>query len=166
MSDGVVRHAYISECGLFRYSLRRTWDPRRPTGVFCWLNPSKADAEIDDPTVRKGMGFGKRWGWGGLIAVNMGAYRATKPRELRTVDDPFGPENAAILSTVFQGDHPIVVGWGGSIPKAKEWDAVAFTIRNRARRERGRWFCLGRTKYGEPRHPLMLAYSTPLEPWP
>ena len=27
-------------------------------------------------------------------------------------------------------------------------------------------YCLGRTKTGEPRHPLMLAYDTKLEAWP
>ena len=56
--------ATISKDGLYRYSLERVWDPSKPTALFICLNPSTADAEIDDPTVRKMVGFAKRFGYG------------------------------------------------------------------------------------------------------
>ena len=74
--------AVVSDDGLYRYILTRTWDRSLPALVFCMLNPSTADATVDDPTIRKCIGFAQRLGYGGIIVVNLFAYRATKPREL------------------------------------------------------------------------------------
>ena len=127
------------------------------------LNPSKADAKVDDHTVRKCIGFGKIWGCGGIIIVNMYAWRATDPKELARVDDPVGPDNYIALI-----DHLVnqpIVAWGGSLPKIPQTSATLDIVEIFVRNAKGAQ-CLGQTKTGQPRHPLMLAYNTPREPWP
>ena len=73
--------AVLSECGLYRYRLDRRWADG-PTCGFIMLNPSTADAEVDDPTIRRCIGFAKREACGALIVVNIYPLRATKPADL------------------------------------------------------------------------------------
>lgn len=89
----VATTAGISECGTYRYWLCREWSPGLDSLVWLMLNPSTADATQDDPTIRRCMGFARRWGYGGITVVNLYAYRATNPRDLLTAADPVGPEN-------------------------------------------------------------------------
>lgn len=74
--------ATISECGRYRYRLTRRFADG-PCATFVMLNPSTADETIDDPTIRRCRNFAIREGCGGLVVVNLFAYRATDPR-LRT----------------------------------------------------------------------------------
>ena len=71
------KSATLSECGLYRYDLWRTW-ATGPHVTFVMCNPSTADAEIDDPTIRRCIGFAQEWGFAGLVVVNLYAYRATE----------------------------------------------------------------------------------------
>ncbi len=87
------RTACSSRCSHYRYSLSRTWNESLQRIVFIGLNPSTADAQHDDPTVRRCIGFARRWGYGGLTLVNLFAYRTTEPAELKEVDDPVGLDN-------------------------------------------------------------------------
>jgi hypothetical protein len=57
------------------------------------VNPSTADAETDDPTIRKVKGFSERAGYGHIIVGNLFAFRATDIKQLRTARDPNGPDN-------------------------------------------------------------------------
>jgi len=61
--------------GDYRYHLWRTWDETRPRLLWVMLNPSTADGETDDPTVRRCIGFSKGWGYGSIEIVNLFAYR-------------------------------------------------------------------------------------------
>lgn len=169
--------AVISECGAYRYRLRRVWEMTRgPEAVFIMLNPSKADAALDDPTLRKCVGFAKRWGCSALELVNLFALRSTDPRALLHALDPVGPENrlnveAAVvrarIAEAYAEDvgHPspnprFVVAWGDVDPRLDEQAATMMGWLD----ELGvRPMCLGRTKRGHPRHPVRLAYDTPLE---
>src|SRR3954468_18218250 len=112
MSD--QRGAILSDDGLYRYRLWRIWDDLAPVMVWVMLNPSTADADVDDPTIRKCIGFAKRHRHGGIILANLFAWRTTDPRELPRAADPVGPANdehirwacrAPLLATV-------VAGWG------------------------------------------------------
>lgn len=78
----MIRSAVISKDGLYRYTLRRVWDESKPLLNFVLLNPSKADAETDDATVRRCIGFAKLWGFGGIVITNLYAYRSTDPKKL------------------------------------------------------------------------------------
>lgn len=77
------KHAVISSDGKYRYQLLRKWDDRLPLILFIMLNPSTADADIDDPTIRRCIEFAKSWGFGGLMVGNLYAYRATDPKQLK-----------------------------------------------------------------------------------
>lgn len=160
----IHKSAQISECERYRYRLIRGWSHSGEIVTFCMLNPSKADANDDDPTIRRCMGFAKRWGFCGIEVVNLFAYRATNPRDLpKTEAELWGPGNEGILR---QLAGPVVVGWGSSLPKTPAAKRAAELVKERAIELGQGFFCLGKTKGGEPRHPLFVSYTTPLEAWP
>ena len=156
--------AVISACGRYRYRLERD-GPGEGRTVVIMVNPSTADAEQDDATIRKLKGFGARNGWGRIIVGNLFAYRATDVRELGRVGDPIGPENDDELRRICYNAKQTIVAWG---PVSKQPKAL-----------RNRWrevfeiiecyppmLCIGEpAKCGHPKHPLMLAYDTPIIPW-
>lgn len=84
--DKIKKSAVISPCGKYRYSLSRIWDHSADQIIFVGLNPSTADADKDDPTIRKLVAYSKRWGYGGFTIVNIFAYRSTDPALLLTLD--------------------------------------------------------------------------------
>lgn len=143
--------AYISEDGLYRYSLTRDLGTIDGEGTctFVMLNPSTADAEQDDPTIRRCMGFARSWGFARLKVVNLFAYRATDPRDLWKADAPIGPENDHVISLVLGGSDFAVAAWGAHAP-AERVRQFAETF--------GGWcfYALGLTKDGAPRHPLYV----------
>ena len=148
-SSEMIRSAVISEDGLYRYELRRQWDQSRSFIVWCLLNPSTANADRDDPTVRRCIGFSQAWGHGGLIVVNLMSYRATRPQDCLNADDPYGPLNHVYLDSAASRRPRVMCAWGSRAPKC----AVEIALRYLPRR---RLFCLGITKDGSPRHPLYV----------
>ena len=167
--DGdMSRTARISADGRYRYILTRRWHPTLPSCTFVALNPSTADADQDDPTIRRCIGFARREGCGGLIVANLCAYRATDPAELLIVDDPFGPGNVeTIRSLAHRRDISCYIGaWGawpdGSRPGAKRGAASMAALVSH-------WFplqALGVTAGGQPRHPLYVRADAPLVEYP
>lgn len=152
--------AVISECGAYRYRLTRgPFDSR--TLCFVMLNPSTADAETDDPTIRRCIAFAAREGCPSITVVNAYALRATDPRELRRHRDPVGPENHIHLDGIAHAYDRIVVAWGARIDDQREREVEAILRRGGAR-----LLCLGKTKDGYPRHPLYVRGDQPLEDWP
>lgn len=159
------RKAFVSECGRYRYWLTRRWSAG-PIGTIVMLNPSTADAEVDDPTIIRVMRFFAREGCGAVGVVNLFAFRATDPRELLAANDPVGAlndEHIELAASVSAGqDAPIVVAWGAGVPKGSNRpDQVVELLRPHAARLR----CFGYTAKGLPRHPLMLKLETPLVPY-
>lgn len=156
----LIRSALLSPCLTWRYTLERVWDPTKPIVVFVLLNPSTADATRDDATLRKGMGFAKRWGYGGVVFVNLFAFRSTDPKNL-TEDyaGMVGPENDRHIVEQAQDAAKVVLAWGahgGHLGRDKHVLKLLKGIQL--------WH-LGLTKEGHPKHPVRLAYSTPLQPW-
>lgn len=114
----VIASAVMSECGKYRYSLSRIWDDSKPKVLFIMLNPSTADAENDDPTIRRCIGFAKDWGYGGLHVVNLFARRATDPKELLSYSFVVGIENIKYFKKMSALSEIAVCAWGnGSIVK-------------------------------------------------
>ena len=150
--DKVRSDAVLSDCGTYRYALMRRWAEGHPLR-FVMLNPSTADAEQDDPTIRRCIGFAKREGYAALIVLNLYAYRSTDPKALLTCADPVGPDNDRILRnhllSATEGHNPVVAAWGvNARPERVErvlnlWPGVD-------------WRCLGMTKDRHPRHPLYV----------
>jgi hypothetical protein len=159
----MIKRAWISPCGRYRYTLERIWDEKTPPLVFVMLNPSTADADLDDPTIRRCMGFGRREGAGGIFVVNLYAFRATDPATLWTVDDPIGPLNhhAHAIAVVRPHRGPVICAWGANA-KEDAWTKFVWASELRGHR----LACLGKTKDGAPRHPLYLANSAALEDFP
>jgi hypothetical protein len=121
------------------------------------LNPSQADAQVDDPTLRRCVGFAQAWGYGGLEVVNLFAYRASRPTALRLVDDPIGPQNDRYLRGLPDRVAAIVCAWGNG-GRLGERDRVVRALLA----EYPQLYCLGRTQAGQPRHPLYCPRSQPL----
>jgi hypothetical protein len=76
------RAALFSRDRRFRYRLGRRWGQGAAV-CFVLLNPSTADEVVDDPTIRRCIAFARSLGYGGLEVVNLYAYVATDPAELR-----------------------------------------------------------------------------------
>jgi len=153
--------AVISDCGRYRYTLHR--DIPQPVRwvrpmLFVMLNPSTADAEKDDATIRRCLAFAKREGCTSLTVVNLFAWRATDPKELsENMANAVGPENDRYIQEQVSkhGTGWIVASWGAH-PLAKD----------RAKRVihlLGDVWCLGTTKDGSPKHPLYLSDKSPLK---
>lgn len=157
--------AIISPCGLYRYRLERIVAMTGPVYAFFGINPSTADAREDDATVRKWIGFCKRWGASRFLVGNVFAYRATDVKTLATVDDPYGDDIGDHITDIISEADILVPCWGNTSkvpPKLQE----AFDVLLDALMSSGKpVHCFGLTKVGDPMHPLMLGYDTPLQPW-
>ena len=151
------RGADLSPCDQYRYRLWRLSDRTRPAVLFIGLNPSTADAEQDDPTVRRCIGFAKEWGFGGIEVANLFAFRATDPGKLLTAADPVGPDNDAWLARLRSGSPAAVAAWGAHPLARTRANALGSSLRPLA--------SLGVTKDGAPRHPLYVRKDTPLVVW-
>lgn len=150
------RAAALSACGRYRYDLSRSWAEGARV-AFVGLNPSTADAEVDDPTIRRCVGFARAWGFGALRMVNLFAWRATDPRELALADDPVGVGNDAILRELRETCTLVVAAWGAHRMALERAATVVSLL--------GDFTVLGLTAAGHPRHPLyMRASCRPLDP--
>lgn len=156
----IEKHAIISACGKYRYLLTRKWDIGRDL-TFVMLNPSTADADIDDPTIRKCIGFAQRFGYAGLQVVNLFAYRATKPKDCFAAADPIGPDNDEHIYNVVVASPEVVCAWGPHASKTKRPAQVLEFLKHEGITPK----CLHITKDGSPGHPLMLSYDRPLLPY-
>jgi hypothetical protein len=139
--------------GDYRYTLTRVWDPALPMITFVLLNPSTADAVQLDPTLRRCVGFAKREGCGGMVILNLYAFRTKDPKVMMAATDPVGPNNDRVLAHV---TGTVVAGWGTNADP----DRVA-----RVRALLPRLHALGVTKDGHPRHPLYVRTDAPLIEW-
>lgn len=159
-----IGHAVLSDDLRYRYRLDRDFVSRRgcdrkKTAVFILLNPSSADADIDDPTVRRCIGFCARWRCGRLVIVNLFAWRATKVRDLKRAKDPVGPGNdAAIRKAVREATKSkgvVVAAWGAN----GSWLGRAREVMDMLGKMKADAVCLCRTGGGAPEHPLYVAYD-------
>lgn len=132
----------------------------KPAALFVMLNPSTADAEQDDKTIRRCRGFARDWGCAGITVANLYAYRATKPAKLWLADDPVGPDNDNHLRELAKEYGEVVCAWGADA-KQERVDQVVEIFRKAGTRLR----CLGVTKSGAPRHPLYIKADQPLTEW-
>jgi len=165
----IRKTANISRDGLYRYELTRRWGEREDDLLpFVMLNPSDADAERDDPTIRRCMEFARREGASGIIVANLFAWRTPYSDELRQADDPFGRDNRKAIEMIaarsIENGIPIVCAWGcrGAFHGG---DKSALDI-IRGVGPGAILKCLGKTKAGHPRHPLYLRREQPLEEFP
>ncbi len=152
--------AIISPCGQYRYRLWREWDNLGPKCTFVMLNPSTADAEHDDPTIRRCVGFARALACGRLEVANLYPLRATDSSVLITHPDPVGPAkraDEAILEAVSDASW-IVCAWGAHPIARSRAASVLQLIRHSGRSDY--LFHLGLNRDRSPKHPLYVASST------
>lgn len=151
--------AVFSDCMTYRYALLRRLNKTigllepRPC-LFVMLNPSTANHEDDDPTIRRCKGFAERWNFGCLTVVNLFALRSTDPKKLYKYPDPVGPDNDKLIIESAKAAGHIVCAWG-----------THGALHGRGRKvlrmlEEFKPVHLGLTKAGHPKHPLYLKSTT------
>lgn len=104
--------AVFSPCEIYRYRLWRTWCTEKPVMMCVGLNPSTADAKLNDPTIRRVISFADRWGYGKLYMANVFALRSTNPEALYGTGDPTGPDNDTHIAAMAEEASLILVAWG------------------------------------------------------
>lgn len=160
--DVLTTHAVISKCQQYRYHLTRPGNAKHTKGpaVFLMLNPSTADASIDDQTIGRCRGFADALGYNGLIVANLYALRSTDPAGLWKHQDPVGPQNDYFLTVLARTHKTIICAWGRNA-KAERVAEVVKLFKN----EGCTLFCFGTNQNGSPKHPLYIKADTTLIKW-
>ena len=143
--------AEFSQCRKYRYALWRIWDESKPLVMFIGLNPSTANEDTNDPTIRRVIRFAKDWGYGGVYMMNLFAIISSKPEILITCSDPIG-DNDKWLFNIYLKCKDAVFAWGNF----KEAEHRAKEVGDRFKYAT----CLGINKNGSPKHPLYVAAKT------
>jgi hypothetical protein len=142
--------------GRYRYLLWRTWDASLPRALWILLNPSVADKQVNDPTLRRCKGFSASWRFGGLEIVNLFALRTPYPRDLYQAADPVGEENDRRIIAAVRRATRIILAWGAHGGYRQRDQTVIALVAAHATLAP---CCLGVTQSGSPRHPLYVARS-------
>lgn len=142
------REAEFSDDRQYRNYLKIVWNDALPICAFIALNPSTADERLDDNTVRRMRGYAEDWGCGGVVVLNLFAYRSTDPRFMKSHVAPIGGGNTIshIKNRLSECSGPWVAAWGGHGLHMGRGAAVAAAISN--------LMCLGINGDGTPVHPL------------
>lgn len=155
--------AFLSPCGTYRYRLRR--DDYQGKGKLLWLmlNPSKADATVDDPTIRKVIGFTRRMGYASALVGNLFAWRATDPKDLDAavkqwgLSAVIGPDNAYHVAAMLDEATMVMPAWGSNGAKYPSVvNAMRLLMHDHFVHELN---VLGHCQSGDPKHPLMVSYD-------
>lgn len=143
-----------------RYSLMRAWDDTGASILWVMLNPSTADENKLDPTLRRCRNFSREWGYGSFYVANIYAFRATNPAELFKAENPIGENNDEWIRRLAARCQTVVAGWG-SHPMVKNSDRAKRVLEMLAKFRS--IYCLGTTQDGFPRHPLYVPMTQELE---
>lgn len=157
--------AIISSCGLYRLRLEREIQPVGIVAALIGVNPSTANATVNDHTIVKDIGFGLRKGWRKIIKGNVFPFRATDVRALRAVTDHRLSENAEHLWQIAADSDIIIPCWGDRSKLPKELRPQLDVTLEFLRGTGKPLMTFGMTRGGDPKHPLMLGYDTPLVEW-
>lgn len=156
MMTAIARNAALSneDPPLYRYWLRRTWNDDLPVMVWVMLNPSTADHEVDDPTILACMDFARRNDCGGILVVNLFAFRSPHPKVMLSADDPIGPDNDHFILEAVRGSVAaggmVIAAWGTNGSHLDRDLQVVDLLEAHGLEV----MCFGKTKDGHPKHPL------------
>lgn len=159
MTASFLGSAVFSDCGRYRYVLRRTGLGGSGIYTVIGLNPSTADASTDDPTIRRCIRFARDFGAAELCMLNLYAWRSTDPNGLFEATDPVGPENDGAILRNARDARIVVAAWG-------RWRSPRVgVVAGMLQRAGVQLHCLRRNKDGSPAHPLYLSASCKPMPW-
>lgn len=154
----IEKTAHFSPCRRWRYTLWRVWS-EEPYANFICLNPSTADEETDDRTVKKCMTLARNWGYGGICITNIFAWRDTDPRKMKLVDNPVGDNNDLWIHLIATSPKCGIViaawsGHAGHLNRSTDVKKVLIRVKLHYLKKGD----------GEPWHPLYLPNNTkPIE---
>lgn len=146
----ISRSADISNDKKERFSLSRIWDSKKPKVLYIMLNPSYADDELDDPTIRRLIFFSKKFRFGGFYVTNLFTQITPYPKELN-MDNHLKKKNLKIINELIKKSNLIVYAWGNLVSEPKELMKLIESP-----------LCFGMNKNGTPKHPLYLRSDTKL----
>lgn len=161
--------AMLSVDKLYRYALTRIWDEDKALVTFIMLNPSTADHEVDDPTIRRCRNFAKAWGYGGINVCNLFPLRATKPEDLLLAEDPLGAYEATghinmkCIEYLLQDTDKTIFAWGNTpilkklFKKFPDYRPLPTLVQKA--------HYLELSKDGAPKHPLYLSGNCEPKPY-
>jgi hypothetical protein len=147
---GMKRSATISPDGVYRWDLIREWNDAGPRVLWCMLNPSVADAHVNDTTTRRCMQMSEGWGYGGLTFVNLFALRAQDPSRLLDHPNPVGALCDGYIAQHAAIHDKVIVGWGSY---GQYFPERVTTVVSLLQQFYGQLWCIGLTTGGQPRHP-------------
>lgn len=147
--------AVYSYCEAYRYSLQRVWDAGLGRVTFVMLNPSTATEVQNDPTVERCERRARAMGFGAFTVVNIFAFRATDPADMRRAADPIGPENDTAIHQAAMWADQIICAWGTHGAHLGRGPQVAANLRAAG----VTLFHLGLSMHGAPKHPLYISYG-------
>jgi len=137
-----------------RYTLIHRWDELlNPNHGIAWicLNPSTADENQLDPTLRRIRDFSATWGYSFFIMLNLFAWRATQPADMKRTTDPIGPDNDRWIAHWSTRVDRVMLGWGEhGAHLGRDQQVLAYLDRKKT-------FCLERNASGQPKHPLYVS---------
>ena len=150
--------AVISDDGVYRYSLERTWEGTDFLFLFIMLNPSTADAQQSDPTLEKCIKYAKKEGASGVLIVNLFGYRTPSPSVLKAEflngTNVVGKENDFYVKSLLLRASRVVCAWG-NLPhprmQYREQEIINLITKSGISA-----FCLKKNLNGTPGHPLYL----------
>ena len=147
----ISRFADISNDKKDRFSLSRIWDSKKPKALYIMLNPSYADDESDDPTIRRLIFFSKKFKFGGFYVTNLFSQITPYPKELN-MDNNLKKKNLKIISELIKKTDLIVYAWGNLVSEPLQLRKLIESP-----------LCFGINKNGTPKHPLYLRSDTKLQ---
>jgi hypothetical protein len=145
---GSSKGAVFSDSRDYRYVLWRIWDRSKPYVLFVGLNPSTADENQDDPTIDRCRCFAESWGYGGILMVNLFAYCATDPADMKKAADSIGSDNDEWIVRAAKDAGLVVAAWGNDGDFMDRPKQVMEFVPNMS--------CLGMNNTGQPKHPLYV----------
>lgn len=145
--------AQFSDDDKYRFALWRIWDDQKPKLMLIGLNPSKADGETDDPTIRRIRGLSESNGYGGFYMTNLFPFITEYPEKLEYDLESLHKNDFALkLAKVYCED--VCYCWGAFLQAERRATEIKVMFPEA--------LCFGKNKNGSPKHPLYLPKSTTL----
>lgn len=165
LMPGVKGDAVFSADGRYRQLMRRWIGDAFPDRyvLFIGMNPSTADAQVNDPTCAREWGFARREGYAAMVKANVGDYRATDPKMLLTPGvEAVSADNLPTIRRA-ASDATLIVLCHGKLNRALAPAGRELVAALQA--DGHDLWCFGTNADGSPKHPLYLRADTVLQPF-
>ena len=150
INNNILRKAKFSIDKKHRYELSRHWDLSKSDILFIMLNPSIANEDIDDPTIKRLISFTREFKHGGFFVANLFTYITPYSK---TLDTSIGltKQNLKTIKNLVNKVDEVIYAWGNSIKEPQE-------LKNLVKNPK----CFGKNLNGTPKHPLYLSSNSKL----